>query len=246
MWFDSIDPRDPQQLTSGVSALRFRYDALDNSSLWLWGIWPDGEIKGLEIIPSEKGYLESGGRYVRPVPAGYMAVTFNSRQAGLPSYDLDFRENRFALDGKWDLGAGLWFEAVMQHQDEDLLPAPWSKMLTVGTDYTFSAGNGLYVMLEHMGIFRSWDAWENDEDHQTSAWMASYPVNLTDKISAIGYYSWNTEKYYQYAAFQRLWDDWILHISAFYYPEPAARSSPWDPVQPLAGTGGQVLVIFNH
>ncbi len=246
MWFDSIDPRDPQQLTEGVYALRLRYDALDNSSLWLWGIYPDGERKGLEIVPSEEGYPELGGRYLRPVPRGEMAVTFNSRQAEIPGTGLDSRENRFALDGKWDIGIGLWFEAVMQHQDEDFIPMQWRKMFTLGTDYTFGIGNGLYVILEHMGIFMSDDTWGSDQDYQTTAWMANYPIGFIDNLSAIGYYSWAAEKYYQYIAWQRTWDNWMLHVSAFHYPETDVSFSPYGEGPPLMGTGGQVLVVFNH
>jgi hypothetical protein len=246
MWFDSIDPRDPQQLTEGVYALRFRYDALDNSSLWLWGIYPDGERKGLEVVPSEEGYPEFGGRYLRPVPSGEMALTFNSRQAELAGTGLEFRENRLGLDGKWDIKIGLWFEAVLQHQDEDFIPMQWRKMLTLGADYTFGVGNGLYVVLEHMGIFMSEGAWGSDEDYQTTAWMANYPIGFMDNLSAIGYYSWEAEKYYQYAAWQRTWDSWMLHVSAFCYPETDASFSLYGEGQPLSGTGGQILVIFNH
>jgi hypothetical protein len=246
MWFDSIDPRDPQQLTSGVWAMKFRYDGLDNSSLWLWTIIPEDERKGLEIIPSEKGNPELGGRYVRPVPAGEMALTVNTRRAEVPGTGLDFRENRVAIDGRWDVEVGLWFEAALQHQSDDLIPMQWRKMLTAGTDYTLGIGNGLYVVLEHMGIFMSSDLAGNDEDFQTTAWMANYQMGLIDNLSAIGFYSWRAEKYYQYLAWQRTWDSWILHISAFHYPETDVTFSPFGTTQPVTGTGGQVLVIFNH
>jgi hypothetical protein len=246
MWFDSIDPRDPQQLTEGIWALRFRYDALDNSSLWLWGIYPDSERKGLEVVPSEEGYPELGGRYVRPLFDGEMGVTFNSRQAEVPNTGIDFRENRFALDGKWDIEIGIWFEAVLQHQSEDFMPMQWQKMLSAGADYTFGVGNGLYFLLEHMGIFFSEETWGSDDEFQTTAWMASYSMGIMDHISAIGYYSWEVEKYYQYAAWQRTWDSWMLHISAFHYPETDVSFSPYQAGQPIMGTGGQVLVIFNH
>ncbi len=246
MWFDSMDPRDPQSLTTGVWAVRMRYDALDNSSLWLWGIYPDGERKGLEMIPSEEGYPELGGRYLRPVPAGEMAVSLNARRAEDPGTRIDTGEYRIGLEGKWDVEAGLWFEAVMQHQDADVIPMQWRKMLTLGLDYTFGIGNGLYTVIEHMGIFMSRGTWGSDDDYQTSAWMASYPIGVMDNISAIGYYSWEAEKYYQYAAWQRSWDDWILHISAFHYPETEASQGPFETVQPIMGTGGQILVIFNH
>lgn len=39
MWFDSMDPRDPLQLTDGVWGGLFRYYFPNNSTLWLWSLY---------------------------------------------------------------------------------------------------------------------------------------------------------------------------------------------------------------
>ena len=58
-------------------------------------------------------------------------------------------ENRLALDGKWDIGVGFWFEGALIHQSTELLPLNYQRMLTLGVDYTFGLGNGLHVLSEH-------------------------------------------------------------------------------------------------
>ena len=90
------------------------------------------------------------------------------------------------------------------------------------------------------------DAWGSEEDYQTTAWMANYPLGFIDNLSAIGYYSWEAEKYYQYIAWQRTWDNWILNVSAFHYPETDVSLSVYGEGPPLVGTGGQILLVFNH
>lgn len=247
-WFDRIDPRDPQQLTEGVWSLLVRHTARDNASLLLWGIYPDGETKGLEIFPSEKGFPEGGGRYQRPLAGGEMALSFHTRNIEIVDLGgIEFRENRFGLDGRWDVTVGLWFEAVMQQQRHDLIPYPWTRMLTVGADYTIGAGNGLYFVAEHLALQIAEEAFGREaDDRQMTAWMMSYPIGILDTFSAIGMYSWDEGEYSQYVAYQRTWDDWTLNISVFHYPEISALRDLIGTGYAAGGTGGQVLVIFNH
>lgn len=247
-WFDRLDPRDPQQLTEGVWALLLRLTARDNSSLRLWGIYPDGGTKGFESFSSEEGVPEGGARYQRPLLTGEAALSFHTRQVEVPGAgSAEFRENRFGLDGRWDVEIGLWFETVFQHQDHDLIPFPWSRMLTVGADYTIGAGNGLYLVAEHLAIQISETAFGSAaDDRHASAWMMSYPLSLLDSISAVGVYSWDEGEYSQYVSFQRTWDHWILNLSVFRYPETSGLRDLTGAGSAQAGTGGQVLLIFNH
>jgi hypothetical protein len=55
MWFDTIDPRDPLQITSGVYGILGRYYFLNNANLWLWALIGNDEPKGWELIPTAKG-----------------------------------------------------------------------------------------------------------------------------------------------------------------------------------------------
>ena len=67
MWFDRIDPRDPLQLTDGVKGLLARYYFLNNTNIWLWGLYDNNEIKGFERTPTTNSSSEYGGRFQIPV-----------------------------------------------------------------------------------------------------------------------------------------------------------------------------------
>ena len=155
-WFDRLDPRDPLQLTKGIYGLRFKYNALNNANLWLWGLFGNDDAKGFETLPTSSGKPEFGGRFQYPVPYGELAATFHTRNVDASLLNgTDFTENRFAMDGRWDIVIGFWFESVLQQQKTDNLLYEWTKIITLGMDYTFGIGNGLNVLGEHMAVISS-------------------------------------------------------------------------------------------
>jgi len=246
-WFDRLDPRDPLQLTDGVYALRFKYNALNNANFWFWTLYGNDEPKGNEIFPTVSDSPEFGGRFQHPVPLGELAVSFHTRKVDGSSFNIpNYTENRFALDGRWDIGVGLWFESVFQHQGTAIIPNNWTKLITVGLDYTFGIGNGLYFFLEHMTTAFSDEALGWDEDLRISAFMLNYPLTLTDNLAAIGYYSWDQKKYYQYLSWQRTYDYLIFNLSLFYYPRTGGQGLVLDKISFKGGYGAQFMIIFNH
>jgi hypothetical protein len=157
MWFDRIDPRDPLQITDGVYALLLRYYFLNNANLWLWGLYGNDETKGWEIFHSDAKKLEFGGRWQMPIYKGEFAITYHHRQADLkkgllgqmPLGTESIAEDRLGLDGKWNLGIGLWLEAAIIHQNIDLPEMKYQRLMNLGFDYTFGLGNGMHAMLEN-------------------------------------------------------------------------------------------------
>ncbi|MCP4665461.1 MAG: hypothetical protein GY849_03765, partial [Deltaproteobacteria bacterium] len=112
MWFDRLNPTDPLKLTEGVYALRFRYDALNNAGFWLWVLYGNKDPKGYEALPTVSGKPEFGGRLQYPILGGELAGTCHFRRVdGDALFIRDYWEERLALDGQWDIGIGLWFEA---------------------------------------------------------------------------------------------------------------------------------------
>ncbi|MBW1710441.1 MAG: hypothetical protein JRJ73_11245 [Deltaproteobacteria bacterium] len=246
-WFDRLDPSDPLQLTDGVYALRFKYNALNNSNFWLWSLYGNDEPKGYEIFSTVSDSAEFGGRLQHPVPLGELAASFHTRKVDGSSFNIpNYTENRFALDGRWDIGVGLWFESVFQHQSTAVIPNDWTKLITAGLDYTFGIGSGLYFLLEHMATAFSDEALGWDEAVHVSAVMLNYPVTLTDNLTAIGYYSWDRKKYYQYLSWQRTYDYLILNLSLFYYPRTGGQSLGLDQNFFEGGYGARFMIIFNH
>jgi hypothetical protein len=70
MWFDRIDPRDPLQITDGVTGLLLRYYFPGNANVWAWGLYGNEATKGWETSPTARRSAEFGGRVQVPVPRG--------------------------------------------------------------------------------------------------------------------------------------------------------------------------------
>ncbi len=245
MWFDRIDPRDPQVLTNGVWGLRFTHYFQNNTNVWLWGLYGEDKTKGLENLPTAEGEVELGGRIQLPVPRGEIGGSFHTRTVHEEANSMaDFRENRLALDGRWDVGIGLWFEAVAQQQNAEELDHEWMQMLTVGMDYTFGLGNGLYLLIENMTVSLSRDFLSDGDNLNVSAFNLSYPLGVLDFCNYFGFFDWNREKFDHYLGWQRIYDNFIINPSIFWYPD--AAESPLGTGVKESGYGFKFMVVYNH
>lgn len=245
-WFDRLDPRDPLQITEGVYALRFRYTAPNNANLWLWGLYGNDEPKGYEMLASADDRPEWGGRLQIPAGPGELAVTLHSRKVEPPLWFLHkIDEARFALDGRWDIHVGFWFEGVLQRQASEELETTWNETMMIGADYTFDIGSGLHLLVEHMATGVTTEFPEPDwiEGSHMSAFMLGYPIGYLDYIQAIGYYDWENDDYFQFVSWQRTWDNLAVNLSLFHNPERAGTGLA---SAMTAGTGGQIILMYNH
>ena len=251
MWFDRTDPRDPLQLTDGVYGLLLRYYAVNNINLWLWGLFGN-EIKGRERAPTREGTVEYGGRVQIPLFTGETAFTYHRRRPnpvegassmtspGTPSGS----ENRFALDGKWDAGIGIWFEAVVG--DQPMAGMNYRRDLTLGADYTFALGNGLNTVTEYFRSETAEKPFSSGEGSSLSALSLSYPFGIMDRISASLYYDWTRHDWYRIITWQRTYDNWVVYLLGFWNPQDAQLYHPQGGVNPFAGKGIQLMVVLNH
>lgn len=253
MWFDRIDPRDPLQMTDGVYALLGRYFLQNNTNFWAWGLLGNSVPKGLETFPSLKWSPEFGGRIQLPVPRGEVAASYHYRRAEMSSRGLEpvtwtTSEQRLGLDGKWDVGVGLWFEGAASHlSDPALLVYFWQSELTLGSDYTFGIGRGLNVLAEHM-LSNLADPILTFPMSKTqfSAVSLSYPLGLVDNVRALVYYDWSNKGLYRYLSWQRTLDNWVFNVAAFWNPIHAAGLGGTSAASTASGKGLMVTVVFNH
>jgi len=253
MWFDRIDPRDPLQLTDGVYGLLFRYYFLNNANVWFWGLLGNDEPKGWEVLASVKDIPEFGGRIQIPLANGEAAVTYHHREIEtkglLQPIALDtshIPENRYALDGKWDIGVGIWFEAAMVHQNTQALPYPWQRAFNVGLDYTLGWGNGLNVMGEHFVMAASQEAWNSGETVEFSALALNYPLGLLDTLTGIFYFDWKNDDLYSFFRWQRTYDRWSINVMAFWNPERFEIYQVGGDNNLFAGKGIQIMIVYNY
>jgi len=247
MWFDRLDPRDPLQVTTGVYGLRLRYDFLSNANLWVWGLYGNADLRGWDIFPTREKQPEWGARGQIPLGPGELAATMHYRKVVVPgSGDRQnyVSENRFALDGMWDIGPGVWFELTVNHWSSDSIPR-WQSLLTLGTDYTFGVGNGLTVTGELFHGKIGSAPWQAQENTIMSALMFTYPLGIMDQF--IGFYAYSpTENFsYYYVSYQRTYDRWLFHLSGYWSPESSDIPEGGTGLT-FAFRGIQLLIAFNH
>ncbi|MEM6700546.1 MAG: hypothetical protein AAF599_19230, partial [Bacteroidota bacterium] len=154
-WFNQIDPRDPLQLTNGVYGILGRYYFLNNANIWAWILYGNEKTRGFDAIETNRSIPEFGGRIQYPVSNGELALSYHHRTANtenlafVPQFE-EIPENRIGIDGKWDIGIGLWFEGSFVRKSKNVGIFTNQTLLNLGADYTFGLGNGLNVMTEHL------------------------------------------------------------------------------------------------
>jgi hypothetical protein len=258
MWFDSLDPRDPLQLTEGVYALLLRYYTKGNANFWAWTMYGNDARRGFDLTPPDRDTPEFGGRIQVPFFKGELAATYHRRKTRiddlipvldppppdpLPPVD-PVPEDRFGLDGKWDIGVGFWLEGALVHQRTPLLPLPYQLSLAAGLDYTFALGRGLHVLGEHFRLETSAGAFAAGQLQSLSALFVRYPLGLSDELTGILYYDWTGRNLYRFLSWRRTSDALTFTAMVFWN----AEDLPMFPGQPgsssFAGTGLQLVLAY--
>lgn len=253
MWFDQMDVRDPLQLTDGVYGLLGKYFFPNNANIWLWSLIGNKNRKGFEFAGSDQWTPEVGGRIETPLGPGEMAFSTHFRKVDLhlllPEMQekTDIRENRFGLDGKWDIGPGIWFETSLSAFEKTNLPlARFQHLLNVGTDYTFQIGAGLNVSAEYFRFHAGNKIREDGISANIFGGMISYPVSILDNITAVLFYLEDIQKWFSYASYTRTYDDWKIYFIGFWNP---ASDMPFynrqDSRNLFIGKGIQLMVSYN-
>lgn len=251
MWFDRIDPRDPLRMTEGVYGLLYRYYVVNNVNLWTWILFGNEKPKGWELFGSDLNHPECGARIQMPLPRGEMALNFHKRKAKVKKAIEDplistgsHEEFRVALDGKWDIGPGIWFEECFVHRaigKEIILKN--QHFFTLGADYTFGIGHGLYVLTEHLESVSNEVPFGSGKTTKYVAFMADYPLSLTDRVSCIFFWDWEAQNGYRVFTWQRTTDQWSIYLMVFWNPKEL--SLPYPQALVWSGKGGQFLVVWH-
>lgn len=250
-WFNQIDPRDPLQLTNGVYGLLGRYYFLNNANIWLWVLYGNEKTRGFDLIETNKSSSEFGGRFQFPVPKGELTLSYHHRNANsldqviTPQYE-SIPENRIGIDGKWDIGPGVWFELTYSHKSKDLSSFTNQALLNIGADYTFAIGNGLNMTAEHLMINYS-KAFLTPKDikHITAA-TVSYPLSLYDQLSSVFYYNWPTKDFTFFINYQHQFSNFVAYIMAFYNPTNQEGIQTNELLNNFSGPGIRLMFVYNH
>ena len=250
-WFDEIDPRDPLKFTNGVYAALARYYFLNNANIWIWGLYGNENSRGFELLKSQENVPEFGGRIQYPIPRGEVAFTYHHRVGDASDYSFlgaeeEIPENRFGLDGKWDLIVGLWFEASYTQKTKNLGLLTHQSYSTLGTDYTFGLGNGLNVVVEHLISALDKEAFEFSYVTNTTAAILSYPLSMYDNISIINSYSWDMNAYSFFLNYEHQYKHFTGYIMAYYNPDVQQNLLENNVETTFTGPGLRLMLVYNH
>lgn len=252
MWFDKIDPRDPLQLTDGVWGLLGRYYFLNNANLWGWVLYGNEDAKTWEIGNTSQRQPEWGGRFQTPVPRGEMGLSFHHRLSDTSGLDTLLNindlipENRIGLDGKWDVGVGLWFEAVWLNKSKNVGDFTNQTTLSLGTDYTFGIGNGLNVVYEQLLFEYDEKPLRINDPFVFSMLSVDYPLGLNDHLSAMMYYDWINQGLYNMVTWTHPFKNFTFYAMGYSNPSSYRVPLSANNINLFAGTGLQVMLVFNH
>ena len=237
-WFDQLDPNDFLGHTRGVDGLLYRH-FIGNSTLWVWGLLGDEREKGLEIYPSGDDKPEFGGRLDFPLLGNYWGLTAHYRPEVVSPVGNTLSESRFALDGRWDIFIGIWFEAVQSfYRGAEEFETDFT-YLTAGLDYTLA---GIYLTGEHMLIsphnLSDKDLYA-DRIGQTSVLSASYNLDLLNSLSGSIYYEHIGNDPSLILSWERVYDNLSFKFDLFQFESPAAESSIYS------GRGAALTIKYN-
>lgn len=250
-WFDEIDPRDPLKFTNGVYGALGRYYFLNNANIWLWVLYKNEAARGFDFVESNSNYPEFGGRVQYPVPKGEIALSYNHRTADtrdlliVPTYE-EIPEDKFGLDGKWDIEIGLWFEACYIHKHKDVGMLTNQAFFTLGTDYTFGVGNGLHVVVENLIASLDENPFELSEVSNTTASMISYPLGLFNNLSSVVYYNWSTKDFSFFLNFEHQFKSITGYLMAYYNPDNEQVLQDDNFGNSFSGPGFRIMLVYNH
>ena len=252
MWFDQVDPRDPLKLTDGVWGVLGRYYFLNNSTIWLWGLYGNNKPRGWEPFGTNNHYPEAGGRIQIPVPAGEAALSYNYRIAdtrnigGIVPANSKVGENKFGFDIKLDLVVGLWLEGSWVTKNKELGMFTNQEILNAGIDYTFGIGNGLYVIYEQLVAANDEKPFSFQNTSSFSLMSLSYPVGVFDNISGIVYYDWKNNKSYNFLNWQKQLNKITLYFMGYWNPKSYNIPAQGNGQNLFAGRGVQIMLVLNH
>ncbi len=216
MWFASSDPSDPLGLSEGVWGLRMRYYFLNNANIWLWGLYGNNDRKGIEVFSTKDNTVEYGGRIQLPMLGGEFGLSYHNRFYETNFFFVqvendNFQENRFAIDGKWDVGVGLWFEAEAIKYEAYF--SKWQEMITIGSDYTIPLGNGLHILGEYFYMNMTDEFFKTEIERKFAGILLNYPIGIFDMINGIIYYDVENMELFNYFSWQKTFDEISLNLS---------------------------------
>lgn len=250
-WFNQIDPRDPLALTNGVYGLLSRYYFTNNANIWTWVLYGNEKTRGFDVVKTYDKRPEYGGRVQIPVPKGEMALSYHHRTADSRELSIvdsfeQIAEDRFGIDGKWDVEVGLWFEATYSHKSEDIGILTNQTLMNIGVDYTFGLGNGLGMIIEHLVSSFDEKAFQFANNRHITAINGTYPLTMNDNLSTVIYHDWASNNASFFLNYEHRFNKLTGYLMAYYNPDTQQAFRQNDLVNNNSGPGIRLMLVYNH
>ena len=210
-WFDNIDPLEENRDSDGVYAFLAKRYFLDNSNMWGWIILDDGEFSEDRSMHNFVKQLEYGGRWQYPIENTEFALSLHQKKLTNSEYS---QETRLGFDIRKDYVLGFWAETSLSlYHGHQAISS--SNLLTIGADYTFSVGNGLYLLLENLIISDLAPDEYLPNKAKSTAFQISYPLNLFDSVQGIATYDWQLEQDNLFLSYSRSYDYLSVYLNLY-------------------------------
>jgi hypothetical protein len=141
---------------------------------------------------------------------------------------------------------GWWVEASWSRFSRDLGSFTNQEILNAGIDYTFGVGNGLTVILEQLIAAYDSDPFRFREPLTFSLMNITYPLGIFDQLNAIIYYDWTNQKIYNFLNWQRQFNNLTLYLMGYINPRDYLIPTQGSEEMLYAGSGIQLMLVFNH
>jgi len=221
-WFDTLVPGSMLRESEGVKAITLTH-FFPNPDLRLWAMPAKDEAKGAELLASRDGTWEFGGRMGWINPLGETGLSYHHREVEDFYSGEGVAEHRLGLDQRVDGFMGGWLEVAYTAQDEAILALtpmgyqelPKNRMsLTLGGDYTFDIGNGLYVLMEQNVQLQGPNAVQYDETRFYGAFLMNYPLGVLDGLHFLASYEYKEQRGIASVSWRRAYDylSWDLSL----------------------------------
>ena len=248
-WFDDIDPTDPFKFTSGVYGILGKYYFSDNSNIWVWSLIENKTKNQFDILQTDPKKPEYGTRIQYQMHKGEIALTVDRKYTIYKEGGLNqkYGEKRFGIDGKWDLGIGLWLEATSIIQDKNSNMIPNQTLMTIGIDYTFPLGGGLNIAFENLYYSTGKQVINTFKTYNIGSLQTSLPINIASNISSIINHSWENASTSIFLGYEYQFNAITTHFQYFYIPDNGINKEQIiQETTPRYGHGFQFIISYNH
>jgi hypothetical protein len=155
-------------------------------------------------------------------------------------------EMRLGLDGKWDIGPGVWFEGTYTFAELPVADLRHTRMLTLGADYTLGLGNGLTLMAEQFFYQYGQTMVKSSKSLTFTATSLTYPISLTHSLSAMVFYNWTTNDWYRFINWRINLENISFYLIGFWNPDQFDLYQNTGNSSLMGGKGFQIMFVWNH